>query len=87
MCIYTNFQHNKIPKDNEYCTRLSAILLDSLFVKSDKEYYPQILFEECKYALKKKKKRNAINEDLELDEFDDDSNNLAEYQPIYDGLH
>ena len=38
-------------------------------------------------ALKKKKKRNAINEDLELDEFDDDSNNLAEYQPTYDGLH
>ena len=38
--VYTNFQHNKIPKDNEYCTGLSVILLDSNFVNSDKEYYP-----------------------------------------------
>ena len=29
--VYTNFQHNKIPKDNEYCVRLSVILLDSSF--------------------------------------------------------
>ena len=38
--VYTNFQHNKTPKDNEYCTCLSVILLDSNFVNSDKEYYP-----------------------------------------------
>ena len=25
--VYTNFQHNKIPKDNEYCACLSAIIL------------------------------------------------------------
>ena len=30
--IYTNFQHNKIPKDNEHCACLSVILLDSIFV-------------------------------------------------------
>ena len=24
--VYTNFQHNKIPKDNEYCACLSVIL-------------------------------------------------------------
>ena len=29
--VYTNFQHNKIPKDNEYCACLSVILLDSIF--------------------------------------------------------
>ena len=29
--VYTNFQHNKIPKDNEYCVCLSVILLDSIF--------------------------------------------------------
>ena len=34
--VYTNFQHNKIPKDNEYCTCLSKILLDSIFLNSDK---------------------------------------------------
>ena len=30
-----------------------VILLDSIFVNLDKEYYPQILLEECKYATKK----------------------------------
>ena len=71
--IYTNFQYNKIPKDNEYCACLSVILLDSIFVNSDKEYYPQILLEECKYAIKNKKIVNTINEDLELSESDDES--------------
>ena len=51
--MYTNFQHNKIPEDNEYCACLSVILLDSIFVNLYKEYYPQILLEECKYAIKK----------------------------------
>ena len=36
--VYTNFQHNKIPKDNEYCACLSVTLLDSIFVNSNKEY-------------------------------------------------
>ena len=40
--VYTNFQHNKIPEDNKYCACLSVILLDSIFVNSNKEYYPQI---------------------------------------------
>ena len=30
--VYTNLQHNKIPKDNEYCVGLSVILLCSIFV-------------------------------------------------------
>ena len=29
--------------------------LDSIFVNSDKEYYLQILLEECKHAIKNKK--------------------------------
>ena len=41
--VYTNFQHNKIPKDNEYFACLFVILLDFIFVNSGKEYYPQIL--------------------------------------------
>ena len=52
--VYTNFKHNEIPKDNEYCGFLSVILLGSNFVNSDKEYYPQILLEECKYSMKTK---------------------------------
>ena len=37
--VYTNFQHNKILKDNKFCTCLSVIFLYSNFVNSDKEYY------------------------------------------------
>ena len=44
--VYTNFHHNKAPKDNEYFACLSIIFLDSIFANSDKEYYPQILLEE-----------------------------------------
>ena len=53
--VYRNFQHNKIPKDNEYCVCLSVILLDFIFVNLNKEYDPQIFLEECKYAIKDKK--------------------------------
>ena len=34
--VYTNLQHNKIPKGNEYFTCLSVMLLDSIFVNSDR---------------------------------------------------
>ena len=53
--MYTNFQDNKIPKDNKYCACLSVILLDSIFVNSNKEYHPQIFLGECKYAIKDRK--------------------------------
>ena len=72
--VYTNFQHNKIPEDNKYCACLSVILLDSIFVNSNKEYYPQIFLEECKYAIKDRKIKNTINEDLKLSESDNESN-------------
>ena len=69
--VYTNFQHNKILKVNEYCVCLSAILLDSIFVNSNEEYYLQILLKECKYAIKNRKIVNAIIEDLKLSESDE----------------
>ena len=53
--VYRNFQHNKIPKDNEYCACLSVILSDSIFVNSNKEYYPQIFLEEFKNAIQDRK--------------------------------
>ena len=71
--VHTNFQHNKIPKDNEYCACLSVILLDSTFGNLNKEYCPQIFLEECKYAIKDKKIPNTINENLEISESDDES--------------
>ena len=70
--VYTNFQHNKIQKDIKYCACLSVILLDSIFVNSNKEYYWQIFLEKCKYAKKDRKRINTINEDLKLNESDDE---------------
>ena len=49
--------------------------MDVVLVKIDNNYYPQIFLEECKYAVKKKKIRNIINDELNLDESDDASDN------------
>ena len=76
--VYTNFQRNKIPKDNEYCACLSVILLDFVFVHSNKEYYPQIFLEECKYAIKDRKIVNTISEHLKLIESDDESDDESD---------
>ena len=46
--MYTYFQNNKIPKNNKYFICLSVILLDSNFVTSDKQYYPETFLAECK---------------------------------------
>ena len=74
----------------ECCTCLSVILLDSIFVDSDNEQYPQIFLEDFKCAIKKGNKCN-YNEELKLDESDDEYNDdpdkLDEYQHTYDGLH
>ena len=52
---------------------LSVILLDSIFVNSNEEYYPQIFLEERKYVIKDRKTINTINEGLKLNESDDES--------------
>ena len=60
--ISTIFHGNKIPEDNDnecyFC--LSVISIDSI-VNVGEKYYPQIFFEECKHAVKKKNIINAIN--------------------------
>ena len=51
--INTNFYSNKIPKEGSQCICLSVILIDSVYGKA-KSYIPQVLLEECKYAVKKR---------------------------------
>ena len=53
--LYENFHDFEIPKDNEYCTCLSVILL-GFVIKIDNNYQSQIFLEESKYAKKKRKK-------------------------------
>ena len=72
--VCTNLHYNKITKDNEYCTCLSVILLDSILVNSNKEHYLQIFLEEHKYAIKNRKITNRVNEELEWSESDNESN-------------
>ena len=49
--ISTNFHNNKITKEGSQCICLSVILIDSVY-RTGKNYYPQVLLEECKHVVK-----------------------------------
>ena len=71
----TNFHNKKVLKEKTPCKSLSIIMLDSV-IKPNKNYYPQALSEECKYAQEKIKTKNYIDDDLKSDS---DSNDEKEY--------
>ena len=56
--INTNFHDDGIPKEDSHWICLSIILIDSGF-KIGKSYYPQLVFEECKYIIKDRKITNT----------------------------
>ena len=62
----TNFQGKEVPKEIDSYDCLSLIILYSL-IRVNKKYYPQTFLEECKYKIRKNKKYNFVNDDLELD--------------------
>ena len=64
--MQTNFHNEKIPKEKSPYKCLSIIILDSV-IKTNKKYYPQTYLEECKYAQKKIKIENYIDDDLKSD--------------------
>ena len=49
--ISTNFQNNKVAKEGSQCIFQSVIMINSIF-KIDKNHYPQVYLEECKYVVK-----------------------------------
>ena len=69
--INTNFHNNKILKEGSQFICLSGILIKSVYRK-DKNFYPQVFSEECKYFVKEKKISKFITGDLEI--LSDDSN-------------
>ena len=75
--VITNFHNKKMPKEKAPCICLSIIMIDSV-IKANKKYYPQTLLEECKYTQEKIKIESYINEDLEDNESDSDTNNETE---------
>ena len=49
---------------------------------ADKKYLPQVFLKESKYAIKKKKIMNTINEELKLDESHDDKYDAKYIYPL-----
>ena len=52
--INTNFHNIKTLKQGSQCICLLIILIDSVF-RTEKNYYPQVYLEECKYVVKEKR--------------------------------
>ena len=58
----TNFHNNKIPKEGSKFICLAVILIDSVFRKG-KNYYSQVILEECKYVVEEQKMPEYFWED------------------------
>ena len=52
--VITKFTDNEIPTENTHYSCIAAICVDSV-IKLEKENYPQVNLEQCKFRLKKKK--------------------------------
>ena len=52
--VITKFTDNEILKENTHYSCIAAICVDSV-IKLEKENYPQVNLEQCKFRLKKKK--------------------------------
>ena len=61
--IKTNLLDNKVPKENMHYTCIACLTIDSV-VRTDKENYPQVYLQECKYKIKKKQTPRFINAEL-----------------------
>ena len=83
--LNTNVHNNKIPKEGSQFICLSVILIDSIF-RTGKNYYSQVLLEECKYIVKEKKIPEYITDDIELssdsDRDDSDEENSNEQNSV-----
>ena len=75
--MITNFDNKKLTKEKSQCKCLSIIMLESVITANEK-YCSQTFLEECKYVQEKIKTENYIDEDLEKNESDRDSNDETE---------
>ena len=57
--IITSFHNDKIPKKGFQCLSQSVILNNSVY-REDKNYYPEVFLEECKYVVKDKKTSSLL---------------------------
>lgn len=59
----TNFHCNKIPKEGSCCMCLSALAIDLVY-KINKNYWPKVFLEECKYIEKERNLTRGFTEDV-----------------------
>ena len=69
--IKANLYDKKIPKESSQCIYLSVILIDSVY-KKDKNYYPQLFLEICKYVVQEKNMSIFITDNIEISSDDSD---------------
>ena len=62
--LKTKFTGNETPKENTHYSCITAICIDSVIIL-EKENYPQVNFEQCKFRLKKKKYTDLFDDELE----------------------
>ena len=66
MVSLKQFLGNEIPKENVHYACITCITIDSV-MKMEKNDYPQVYLEECKYKIKQTKMSKFINMELVLD--------------------
>ena len=66
-----------MPKEGSQCICLSVILTD-LFYEKDKNYYPQVFLEKCRYVAKEKKTSEFITDNIDICSLDSDRENSDE---------
>ena len=81
--VNTNFQGQKVPKENASYKCISLIMLDSV-IGVNKKYYPQTLLEEFKCAIRKNKMENLVNHDLSLTSSDESDHESDKGDNEYD---
>ena len=64
------FSGNEIPKENHYIC-IAAICIDSV-LRVDKNNYPQVYLEQCKYKIKRRKPVDFIDAEADLSSDDSD---------------
>ena len=67
----TDLYNDKLPNKASQYTSLSVILIDSVY-REDKNYYPWVFLEECKYVIKEKKTPMFITDNIEISPDDSD---------------
>ena len=63
--INTLFLRDEIRKERIHYVCIPAICIDSI-LRVDKENYPQVYLEQCKYKIKKRELMNFIDDEVDL---------------------